>query len=255
MQYESERIEYKSQMIEDLYREVIAFANTEGGVIYIGINDQGNVTGIDNVDETYNRITNGIRDVIVPDVTMFVRYVLQDDKVIRIEVGQGLNKPYFLKNKGMKPSGVYVRQGASSVQASFEQIRKMIKDADGDHFENLRCLKQDLTFQTAQDAFLRYGVEFSEEKYRALGITNHDIFSNLALLVSDQCLHTTKIAVFNDESCTEFRDSREFGGSLFKQFEDSINYLDLCNKTVSTIKGMIRTDKKIIRMKRFERHC
>ena len=165
MQYESERIEYKSQMIEDLYREVIAFANTEGGVIYIGIDDQGNVTGIDNVDETYNRITNGIRDVIVPDVTMFVRYVLQDDKVIRIEVGQGLNKPYFLKNKGMKPSGVYVRQGASSVQASFEQIRKMIKDADGDHFENLRCLKQDLTFQAAQDAFLRYGVEFSEEKY------------------------------------------------------------------------------------------
>lgn len=244
MQYESERIEYKSQMIEDLYREVIAFANTEGGVIYIGINDQGNVTGIDNVDETYNRITNGIRDVIVPDVTMFVRYVLQDDKVIRIEVGQGLNKPYFLKNKGMKPSGVYVRQGASSVQASFEQIRKMIKDADGDHFEDLRCLKQDLTFQTAQDAFLRYGVEFSEEKYRALGITNHDIFTNLALLVSDQCLHTTKIAVFNDESCTEFRDSREFGGSLFKQFEDSINYLDLCNKMVSTIKGMIRTDKK-----------
>lgn len=244
MQYESERIEYKSQMIEDLYREVIAFANTEGGVIYIGIDDQGNVAGIDNVDETYNRITNGIRDAIVPDVTMFVRYVLQDDKVIRIEVGQGLNKPYFLKNKGMKPSGVYVRQGASSVQASFEQIRKMIKDADGDHFEDLRCLKQDLTFQAAQDAFLRYGVEFSEEKYRALGITNHDIFSNLALLVSDQCLHTTKIAVFNDESCTEFRDSREFGGSLFKQFEDSINYLDLCNKTVSTIKGMIRTDKK-----------
>lgn len=52
MQYESERIEYKSQMIEDLYREVIAFANSDGGVIYIGIDDQGNLTGIDNVDET-----------------------------------------------------------------------------------------------------------------------------------------------------------------------------------------------------------
>lgn len=52
MQYKSERIEYKSQMIEDLYREVIAFANSDGGVIYIGIDDQGNLTGIDNVDET-----------------------------------------------------------------------------------------------------------------------------------------------------------------------------------------------------------
>ena len=50
MQYESERIEYKSQMIDDIYKEVIAFANTDGGVIYLGIDDKGNLIGIDNVD-------------------------------------------------------------------------------------------------------------------------------------------------------------------------------------------------------------
>ena len=244
MQYESERIEYKSQMIEALYREVIAFANSDGGVIYIGIDNQGNLTGIDNVDETYTRITNGIRDAIAPDVTMFVRYVLQDNKVIQIEVGEGSYKPYYLKAKGMKPTGVYVRQGASSVQASPDQIRKMIKESDGDNFEASRCLEQDLSFAAAETAFQRYGVEFSVEKYRALGITQNDIYTNLALLLSDQCLHTTKIAVFNDEFCTEFRDSKEFGGSVFKQFEDSVNYLALCNKTASTIKGVVRIDKK-----------
>ena len=52
MQYESERIEYKSQMIDDIYKEVIAFANTEGGVIYIGVDVQGNPTGIEYIDET-----------------------------------------------------------------------------------------------------------------------------------------------------------------------------------------------------------
>lgn len=51
MQYENERIEYKSQMVHDIYREVIAFANTDGGVIYIGIDDKGNRIGIDDVDE------------------------------------------------------------------------------------------------------------------------------------------------------------------------------------------------------------
>mgnify|MGYP001324248003 CR=1 FL=1 len=66
MQYENERMEYKSQLTEDIYKEVIAFTNTDGGVIYIGIDDQGNVTGIDNVDETYTRLTNGIRDAIHP---------------------------------------------------------------------------------------------------------------------------------------------------------------------------------------------
>ena len=244
MQYESEHIEYKSQMVDDIYKEVIAFANTDGGVIYIGIDDQGHVTGIDNIDETYTRLTNGIRDAIHPDVTMFVRYVLQDNKVIRIEVGEGSYKPYYLKAKGMKPTGVYVRQGTTSVPASPEQIRQMIKESDGDNFEDDRCLDQDLTFEAAKAAFQQYGVEFSVGKYRALGITKNDVFTNLALLLSDQCLHTTKIAVFNDESCTEFRDSKEFGGSIFKQFENAINYLALCNRTVSTIKGVVRTDKQ-----------
>ena len=244
MQYESERIEYKAQMIDDIYKEVIAFANTDGGVIYLGIDDKGNLIGIDDVDETYTRLTNGIRDAIAPDVTMFVRYILQDNKVIRIEVGEGSLKPYYLKSKGLKPTGVYVRQGTSSVQASPDQIRQMIKESDGDDYESARCLEQELTFEAARAAFARYGVEFSVEKYRVLGITQNDIYTNLALLLSDQCLHTTKIAVFNDEFCTEFRDSKEFGGSVFKQFEDAVNYLALCNKTVSTIKGVVRTDKQ-----------
>ena len=244
MQFESERIEYKYQLIDDIYKEVIAFANTDGGIIYLGIDDKGNLIGIDNVDETYTRLTNGIRDAIHPDVTMFVRYVLQDNKVIRIEVNEGSSKPYYLKSKGLRPTGVYVRQGTSSVPASPAQIRQMIKESDGDNFEDARCIEQDLTFDAAKTAFQRYGVEFSTEKYRTLGITQNDLYTNLALLLSDQCLHTTKIAVFNDEFCTEFRDSKEFGGSVFKQFEDSINYLALCNKTVSTIKGVVRTDKQ-----------
>ena len=156
-----------------------------------------------------------------------------------------MSMPY-LKGKGLKPAGVYVRQGATSVQASPEQIRQMIKDSDGDVFEEMRTVRQDLTFDEAAAAFKRYKVDFSEDKYIALGLRNihDDQYTNLALLLSDQCQHTTKIAVFNDESCTEFRDSKEFGGSIFKQFENSINYLALCNRTVSTIKGVVRTDKQ-----------
>ena len=45
MNFETENIEFKSQFTEDLYKEVIAFANTDGGVIYIGINNNGEVVG------------------------------------------------------------------------------------------------------------------------------------------------------------------------------------------------------------------
>jgi ATP-dependent DNA helicase RecG len=246
MNFETENIEFKSQFTEDIYKEIIAFANTEGGVIYIGIDNDGNIKGIDNVDETYTRITNGIRDAILPDVTMFVKYSIQDSKVVRISVGEGSYKPYYLKAKGLKPSGVYVRQGTSAAQASPEQIRTMIKDSDGDMFENMRSIEQGLTFAEAKRAFAKYNIEFSENKYRALGITlpSENIFTNLALIVSDQCKHTIKIAVFADEANTQFRDSKEFGGSIFSQLDDAYDYLSLCNKTASSFKGLERIEKK-----------
>ena len=245
MQYENECVEYKSQLVDDIYKEVIAFANTDGGVIYIGIDDQGNAVGIENVDETYTRLTNGIRDAIAPDVTMFVRYLLQDNKVIRIEVGEGSYKPYYLKGKGLKPAGVYIRQGASSVQASPEQIRRMIKDSDGDVFEEMRTLQQDLTFEEAAAAFKRYKVVFSEEKFIALGLRNihDDQYTNLALVLSDQCPYTTKIAVFGDAENITFKDAKEFDGSIFKQLDDSYDYLALCNRTASSFIGLERIDK------------
>lgn len=245
MQYESERVEYKSQMMDDIYKEVIAFANTDGGIIYIGIDDHGNLTGIDNVDDTYTRLTNGIRDAIQPDVTMFVRYILQENQVIQIEVGEGSYKPYYLKAKGLKPAGVYVRQGASSVQASPDQIRKMIKESDGDVFEEMRAVTQDLSFDEAERTFKRYKVDFTEEKYIALGLRNmhDDQYTNLALILSDQCQHTTKIAVFGDEANITFKDAKEFGGSVFKQLEDSYAYLSLCNRTAAVFKGLERIEK------------
>lgn len=244
MKFETENIEFKSQVTDDLYKEVIAFANTDGGIIYIGIDDNGNTIGIDNVDKNYTRITNGIRDAIMPDVTMFVKYALQDNGVIKITVGEGSYKPYYLKAKGLKSSGVYIRQGTSSAPASPERIRQMIKESDGDTFEEMRSIEQELTFDNISKAFEKYKVEFSKEKYRILGITDTSgaLYTNLALILSDQCQHTTKVAVFADESNTEFRDSKEFKGSVLKQLDEIFNYLRLCNKTQATFKGLERID-------------
>lgn len=242
--FETENIEFKLKVTDDLYKEVIAFANTDGGTVYIGIDDSGNVVGIENADENIVRITNGIRDAIMPDVTMFVKYTVQDNRVLRITVGEGSHKPYYLKAKGLKPSGVFVRQGASSAPASFEQIRSMIKISDGDTFESMRSLVQELTFRSAAKAFSYYNIDFSEEKYRALGITRgaDALYTNLALILSDQCEHTTKVAVFKDESNTVFYDTKEFSGSVFDQMDQTFAYLKLCNKTVATYDGLKRLE-------------
>lgn len=242
--FETENIEFKSKYTDELYKEIIAFANTDGGIVYVGIDDKGNVIGLDNVDEVYTQITNGIRDAIMPDVTMFIKYSIQDNGVIRISVGEGAYKPYYLKGKGLKPSGVYVRQGASSVQASFEKIREMIKNTDGDEYEKMRSMEQELIFDDAIKTFNKYGVEFDESKYRTLGIKTQDgVFTNLATLISNQCKHTVKIAVFDDETNTVFKDNKEFGGSVFNQLEEAYSYLLLCNKTEFIFNGLERIEK------------
>lgn len=204
----------------------------------------GNAVDLDNVDEEHTRITNGIRDAIMPDVTMFVRFTLQENKVVRISVSEGANKPYYLKSKGLKSSGVYVRQGSSSVPASPDQIKKMIKDSDGDVFEEIRSMNQDLTFVSAKKTFGKYKVDFGSGKYRNLGIVRNGLYMNLGLILSDQCLHTMKVAVFGDDAKTIFKDNKEFGGSVFEQLESSFDYLMLCSRTVSKIKGLERIEKQ-----------
>lgn len=213
--------------------------------MYIGIDDNGKAVGLSNVDDTYTRITNGIRDAITPDVTMFVKYTIQENKVVSITIQEGANKPYYLRAKGLKPSGVFVRQGTSSVQASNEKIRQMIKDNDGDNFEAMRSLEQSLTFNSATSAFKNYGIEFSEDKYLALGMVhkNDKLFTNLALLMSDQCQHTIKVAVFADEQNTSFKDSQEFKGSIFKQIDEAFSYIRLNNRTSAYFEGLKRIEK------------
>ncbi len=242
--FENERVEFKVRATDEIYKEVIAFANTDGGTVYVGVDDQGRVVGLADVDEELTRITNGIRDAIMPDVTMFVKFSLQENRVVKISVSEGTNKPYYLKGKGLKPSGVYVRQGASSASASPDAIRKMIKESDGEVFEEMRAMKQELSFGAAAAAFARYGVAFSEEKYTALGMIKpgEALFTNLALLLSDQCEHTVKVAVFGDTENTVFKDRREFGGSIFKQMEDAFAYLQLCNKTAASFLGLERIE-------------
>lgn len=244
MTFESENIEYKREYVDGICKEVVAFANTNGGRIFVGVDDDGNPVGLEDIDDTYTRVTNSIRDAICPDVTMFVKYTINNG-IIEIEISEGTAKPYYLKSKGLKPSGVYVRQGASSAPASSEQIRQMIKISDGDVYESARSLEQNLSFSAAEKVFGEHKVDFSPEKFPALGVSriSDNLYTNLAKIISDQCEHTIKIAVFADDRNTVFKAHKEFEGSVFTQLEEAFEYLMLCNRNPSTFVGINRVDK------------
>ena len=178
---------------------------------------------------------------------MFVHYetqVINDKQIIAVTVQEGTDRPYYLGSKGLKPSGVYVRNGTSTDPASDTAIRKMIKETDGDHFEEMRSLEQNLTFDVAKKEFAERKVPFGIPQMKTLGIMNHDgIYTNLGLLLSDQCVHTIKAAVFEGTIQNEFKDRREFSGSLFCQMNEAYDYIDFRNQNHSTFSlSLIHTD-------------
>jgi ATP-dependent DNA helicase RecG len=69
---EDEHTEFKRQITEEIKKEVVAFANSNGGTLYIGIDDDGTVVGVFEPTEEQLRINNMIRDGVKPDITMFV---------------------------------------------------------------------------------------------------------------------------------------------------------------------------------------
>ena len=122
-------------------------------------------------------------------------------------------------------------------------IRKMIRDTDGDSYEKLRSIDQNLTFASAGDEFRKRQVDFGISQMKTLGLTSSDeVFTNLALILSEQNVHTTKVAIFQNSSQQTFKDRKEFSGSLFKQLNDVYNYLDLNNKTKATYDRLLRID-------------
>lgn len=194
------------------------------------------------------QIINMVRDSIKPDITMFLHYeVKKIDKkqIIAVEAQRGTERPYYLAKKGLRPEGVFVRQGTSSVPATDAAIRRMIKETDGDSFEDMRSLQQVLTFAATIKEFAERKIELGVSQMKTLGILNMDgIYTNLGLLLSEQCTHTVKASVFEGTDQSVFRDRRDFTGSLLQQLNEVYDFIDMRNQTRATFDKLKRIDER-----------
>lgn len=248
MQAEDKYTEYKREYTEEIKKTVVAFANTDGGTLYIGIEDDGSVCGVEDVDGTLLKVTNAIRDAIRPDVTLFTDCSVQQREgrtILVLRVQRGTARPYYLAGKGIRPEGVYVRQGASKVPATEAAILRMIKETGGDSYEETRSLRQQLTFEDTMARFARRSLPFGEAQRRTLRLIGEDgTYTNLALLLSEQCEHSIKLAVFEGTVKTVFKERRELSGSLLRQAEDAFSFLDRYNRTRGEYSGLERIDTR-----------
>ncbi len=229
-------------------KEIVAFANTGGGDLYIGISDDGTVRGVRNTDDTMKRLSSMAHDTILPNIMPFlqIRPVEMDGKdVIKASVSVGTQRPYYLSSGGLTPRGVYVRVGSASIPLGESGIREMILETSGASYEECRSINQNLTFDTLEREMKERGMELGQSQMEALHMKGSDgLYTNLALLLSEECTHTIKVAVFQGKDGALFRDRKEFSGSLLKQLNDAYDFLELYNKTEASFSGLRRTDTR-----------
>ncbi|MEA4849481.1 MAG: ATP-binding protein, partial [Clostridiaceae bacterium] len=93
---ESILVEFKQEYTSAIVKTVVAFANTNGGTIYIGVDDNGSIVGVEDADSTMLKLSNTVRDSIKPDVTLFVEYhqeIIEGKTIVRAEVQKGTSCP------------------------------------------------------------------------------------------------------------------------------------------------------------------
>lgn len=91
--------------------------------------------------------------------------------------------------------------------------------------------------------FVKRGLDFGEAQKRSLHLIGEDgTFTNLVLLLSDQCIHTLKTGVFEEREKRVFQDRQEFSGSLIHQLEESFQYINRFNRSHADFFGLERKE-------------
>ena len=248
MYNEDQKTELKIKLTKDIKKEIVAFANTNDGTIYIGIDDDGKIVGLTDAKKDLEALSGMIREGIKSDLTLYTKIYIEkvnNKDIIIVKVSEAPNKPYYLSDKGLKSSGVYLRHGNASVQASEEVIKKMLVESNSNSFESNISKEQNLHFYYLKDLFKQHNLEINDNKFKALNIIDlNNRYTNLGLLLSDECPYSIKCAIFNGKNKLEFKDRKEFTGSVLKQANEAFEYLKLFNRIKGKIVGLERVDTR-----------
>ena len=101
---EGPNVEFKRMWVDGAKRSVVAFLNTSGGVIYLGVDDDGIAIGTDDADEQMRRATQAISGGIHPDPMSFISVeteTMDGVTVVAVHVQRGARRPYYLTDKGV----------------------------------------------------------------------------------------------------------------------------------------------------------
>ena len=232
MKNEDNNIEYKRTLTDRLKREIVAFLNTDGGKIYLGVDDEtGKSLPVSDAQkhEWEETLNHWYTNAFYPTPFSLIEIDINHEPFL-IKVKEGRHKPYSIAKNGLDSSGVFIRYGSSSVKATNEQVKRIIQQNSGnDEFDSEESERQNLTFTKLEERAKQRKIKFSPKALRML--SNSHFYNNAALLVSDQNPYVVKAAVYQGRTVMTFLDKQEFTGALNAQIDNLLNYISLNNRT------------------------
>ena len=252
MLYENNRIEFKEELNDKLEKEIVAFLNNrEGGILYIGINDDRKPVGVSDLDGTQLKIADRIKNNILPSTLgLFdiVTEIIEDIPVIKILVSSGLEKPYYIKKNGMSPNGCFIRMGTSSQPMTTSMIDDLYRRRIHTTLRNIISPRQDLTFAQLKIYYQERGLELNDKFANSLELLTPDgKYNYIAYLLADENGVSIKVAKYAGTDKVDLIENEEYGYcSLIKATHQVLDKLKIENSTMTKITSSERIEKNLV---------
>ena len=249
---ESNRIEFKVELNDKLEKEVVAFLNNkEGGILYIGVDDNGKPIGVSDVDSMQLKIADRIKNNILPSTLGLFDIVteeIENISVIKILISSGLEKPYYIKKHVMSPNGCFTRMGTSSQPMSTAMIDSLYSKRTHNTLRNITSPRQDLTFAQLKIYYQERGLELNEKFTNSLELLTPDgKFNYVAYLLADENGVSIKVAKYAGSDKVDLVENEEYGYcSLIKATHQVLEKLKIENITRAKVTNAKRVEKNLI---------
>ena len=244
---ESKELELKSTITNTFLKTVSAFSNYNSGKIIFGIDDNGKIIGLENIEELCLDLENKINDNISPKPDF--KFIKDTKKnIITLIVEEGLNKPYLYKGKA------YKRNGTSTVEVDRIEFNRLTLLGLNQYYEELKARKQDLEFKVLKKELEeKLSLKnFSKDVLKTLNLyDDKNAYNNAAELFADKnSFSGIDIAKFG-KSINEILDRNLFVNiSIISQFQKTLEVFNRYYK-YEQILGSERIKKELIPEKAF----
>ena len=266
---ESKDLEFKEKLPEDskkYMKTIVAFSNGDGGRLIIGVNDDREVVGVDQmavftmIDKITNAISDSCEPLIIPDIAP---QAVGDQTVIVVEISAGRQRPYYLKSLGMD-KGTFIRTSGSTRLADRPFIQEMYYEDENRSFDNvvnkdievtdadIKSFCEDMKKEAQRNCMDEKDAKKvktpTKNNLITWGILKEEngvvrpTYAYYYLRGLDGVMSQIQCAVFKGNTRGIFVDKREYGGNLWDQVEQAYQFVLRNIHLGARIKGIHRQD-------------